>query len=311
MIRRILGGTAILLLILSGLAIYGLHAPRPSLDETRLQQGQIEFEGRLRQYRYVAPAQASAPMAVLLALHPSMSDGERMREFVGPVFEPLIDQQPTLIVYPDGFEGHFNDCRKAASYSARELQIDDVGFLQAMLDQLATQYPLDRNRIHALGYSNGAHMAYRLAQEAPDFLNGLIAVAANLPSDANNACRRSDTRLVRAVLVQGTDDPINPYEGGEVTLWGFGQRGQVHSAQESGQRLARWLGIQAGATELQSPAGTRTTAWQGPDAGVRLVTVLDGGHTIPQAHYRFPRLFGRTLQDNAPLRDAWEFLTAR
>lgn len=311
MIRRALIASALVLAMVGGLAAYGLYAPRPHLDNTHLQPGQIEFEGRLRHFRYVAPEQASAPMAVLLALHPSMSNGERMREFVGPLFEPLVQQQPMLIVYPDGFEGHFNDCRKAAGYSARQLQINDVGFLQALVDQLAKQYPLDRKQIHALGYSNGAHMAYRLAQEAPDFLHGLIAVAANLPTEANNACQRSDTRLARAVLIQGTADPINPYAGGEVTLWGFGQRGQVHAALDSAQQLASWLGIQAPATEQPSPTGTRITDWQQPGAGVRLVTVIDGGHTIPQAHYRFPRLFGRTLQDNAPLRDAWEFLTTR
>ena len=310
MIRRLLLGAALSLLVLGGLAAYGLYAPRPSLDDARLQHGQIAFDGRLRHYRYVAPAQAAAPLTVLLALHPSMSSGERMREFVGPVFEPLIQQQSMLIVYPDGFEGHFNDCRKAARYSARQLLINDVGFLQALVDQLATQYPLDRNQIHALGYSNGAHMAYRLAQEAPGFLRGLIAVAANLPTEANNACRRSVTQLARAVLMQGTNDPINPYDGGEVTLWGFGQRGQVHSAGDSAARLARWLGIRSADTPPENRAGTRIQTWQHDGASVRLVTVLDGGHTIPQAHYRFPRLFGRTLQDVTLLREAWAFLTA-
>ena len=253
MIRRLLVGTAILLLIFSGLAIYGLHAPRPSLDDLDLKLGQIEVDGRQRTFRYVASPQSVGPMTVLLALHPSMSSGERMREFVGPLFEPMIQQQPMLVVYPDGFEGHFNDCRKAARYSARQLQIDDVGFLQAIVEQLATRYPLDRGQIHALGYSNGAHMAYRLAQEAPNFLRGLIAVAANLPTEANNACSRTRGQLTRAVLIQGTEDPINPYTGGEVTLWGFGQRGQVHSAGDSAVRLAHWLGIQGTATTPEMP----------------------------------------------------------
>lgn len=310
MIRRLLVGTVLLLLVLGGLAAYGLHAPRPSLDDAQLQHGQIEFDGRLRHYRYVAPMQPSAPMAVLLALHPSMSSGERMREFVGPVFEPLIQQQATLIVYPDGFEGHFNDCREAASYSARQLQIDDVGFLQAIVEELSAHYPLDLQQVHALGYSNGAHMGYRLAQEAPEFLRGLIAVAANLPTEANNACHSSPSQLARAVLIQGTDDPINPYEGGEVTLWGFGQRGQVHYAENSAAELARWMGIQGPATQQEGPPGTRLQSWQQDGAGLRLITVIDGGHTIPQAHYRFPRLFGRTLQDDAVLREAWAFLTA-
>lgn len=308
MIRRLLVGTVILMLCLSGLATYGLYAPRPSLDEAPVQHGQIEIDGRLRSFQFVAPATAAAPMPVLLALHPSMSSGARMRDFVGPVFEPLAERQPMLIVYPDGFEGHFNDCRKAASYSARALNIDDVSFLQALVSQLSTSYPIDPTQIHVVGYSNGAHMGYRLAMEAPNFLRGLIAVAANLPTDDNFACSRARGRFDRAVLIQGTDDPINPYTGGAVTLWGFGHRGTVHSAKDSAAQLARWLGI-SGTPQASGNGATEVLHWNDQRSAVRLMSVLGGGHTVPQAHYRFPHLFGATLRDDAPLQSAWQLLS--
>ena len=116
-----------------------------------------------------------------------------------------------------GFEGHWNDCRKAASYSARLRDVDDVAFLRALVARLAQEYRVDPQRVYVAGYSNGGQMAFRLAAEAPGLPAAIAAVAASLPTTGNDACRPVE-RPTAALLINGTRDPINP------VLGVFGQR---------------------------------------------------------------------------------------
>ena len=242
-----------------------------------------------------------------------------MRGIVGSVLERIAEKDNVIVVYPDGYEGHFNDCRRVASYSARTLNIDDVGFTKAMLDQLIAQNQINPDKVYAIGYSNGGHLAMRLALEVPERVRGVASIAANLPAPDNMDCKRASVPARFVGFVAGTQDPINPYEGGLVTLFGFGNRGNVLSAFESAQWFASALGLAA--VEAETPASavlpaasasglaTRQQDWTSPSGHVRLVTIEGGGHTVPQAHYRFPRIFGATLQRDAVLEETWQMLT--
>ena len=63
--------------------------------------------------------------------------------------------------------------------SARDKQIDDVGYLRALVEHLQRRLPIDRQRIYATGMSNGGMMAHRLACDAADLVAGVAAVAGN------------------------------------------------------------------------------------------------------------------------------------
>ncbi|WP_204333321.1 hypothetical protein, partial [Klebsiella pneumoniae] len=75
-------------------------------------------------------------------------------------------------------------------------------------------------------------MAFRLAAEAPGLPAAIATVAASLPTTENDACRPVE-RPTAALLINGTRDPINPYLGGKVSLFGFGDRGAVRSTLDS------------------------------------------------------------------------------
>jgi polyhydroxybutyrate depolymerase len=51
---------------------------------------------------------------------------------------------------------------------AREHGVDDVGFVVAVLGDVARHWPLDRTRVYVTGHSNGAMMAYRVAAEVSE-----------------------------------------------------------------------------------------------------------------------------------------------
>lgn len=291
---------------------YLFYAPKPGLPKDRLVEHRMDIGVHAREVRFYVPEGVQPGAPLLLALHPSQSKGSKFRRMVGSVLEQIAREDGVVIAYPDGFGGHFNDCRKAAQYSARTANIDDIGFMAAIVDEAANEYGVDRSRVYALGHSNGGHMAMRLALEAPELLAGMIVSSANMPAADNFDCGVEPSLVSSVVFIAGTKDPINPYAGGQVTLFGFGNRGNVLSAEHTAEWFAEQLGLEAGA-ESQSPGGDdglefRYREWQSLSARLRLVTIEGGGHVVPQAAYRFGRIFGPTLRSDQVLRDAWDFL---
>lgn len=309
MIKRIFIGLGLVATLLIGLAIYYLYAPSPQIPAEPIERFTISVESRARSYSVYYPPDLKPGASVLFALHPSMSSGDEMRGWVGRTLERFAAKENTLVVYPDGYEGHFNGCRKMAAYSARALNTDDVGFIRRITDQLVTEKGINTEHIYALGYSNGGHLAFRLALEAPDLVKGIVAIAANLPASDNMACDplQSPARFIG--LVEGTQDPINPYEGGQVTLFGFGNRGNVLSADASAEWFAKILGVESVTTKPPVEilgSFVQQKDWSSTDAHISLITIEGGGHTIPQANARFRRILGLTLKDDAVLESAMQ-----
>lgn len=232
-----------------------------------------------------------------------------MRQWTGYEFDELADQLGFAVLYPDGYRKNWNDCRRDASFPAKTENIDDVGFLRALVDHCRGRWGIDPARVYAFGYSSGGQMAFRLATAASPLVAAIATAGANLPPPANCSCP-PDGPTARVLLVAGTQDPISPYGGGEVTLFGFGSRGTVLSAQATAEQFARRNGLVASplATALphqraDDPTSVERLAWaRGAAAWVTLYTVRGGGHVVPQPRYRFRRLLGRTTRDlDAPM----------
>lgn len=314
-IRVVQGLIALLvLMLLVGFWWYlpGELRHRPMLSGTS-EDSSIRLGERRRSYVLYTPRQLAQRPALLVVLHGSMSNGERMRRDSGYRFDALADRDGFLVLYPDGVEGHWNDCRKAATYSARRLNIDDVGFLSAMIERLQRERGVDPARVFVAGYSNGGQMALRMAAEAADKVDGVAAVAASLPSADNDACQPAQQPKA-ALLMNGTRDPINPYAGGAVTLFGFGNRGTVLSTEDSALALARRNG-QSGVPSQDrltsiGPVWAERQRWNVAGAApVELVTVHGGGHLLPQPVYRPPRLLGLADPDLDGPAEIWRFFS--
>jgi polyhydroxybutyrate depolymerase len=152
-------------------------------------------------------------------------------------------------------------------------------------------------------------MVLRLALDAPDLVQGVVAIAANLPAPDNMDCNVASSPARYIELVEGTRDSINPYEGGRVTLFGFGNRGNVLSAQDSAQWFARCLGLTAAETQTLgtvSGISAHQQDWRSANGHVRLVTLEGGGHTIPQTRYRSRHILGATYESDSVLESAWQ-----
>jgi polyhydroxybutyrate depolymerase len=249
------------------------------------QRHTTELAGRSCSYGVYLPRPDAARQGVIVVLHGSLGNGEQFRRWTGRSFDALADRLGVAVVYPDGWKGHWNDCRRAGSYAAKSENVDDVAFIEQVVSQVTAGRP---TRVGVVGYSNGGSMALRWALEGRVALDGLVLVASSVPAEANMLCRERRP-VPTAMLIAGTADRISPYAGGHVRLFGS-DRGDVRSAEDS----ARWLAGR-GATEAPTSTQAARRTWTSPQ-GTRaeLITLQGGGHTVPQARTQFPKLLGAT-----------------
>ncbi len=97
----------------------------------------------------------------------------------------------------------------------------DLRFAAAVIEDVATRYPIDRDRIYISGYSFGSAMAWRYACQNGDGVAALLAVAGTLRQD--EACPQApvEVRHVHGLADTVMDFPMGP--DGDVTypvaLW--------------------------------------------------------------------------------------------
>ncbi|MEJ2456254.1 MAG: PHB depolymerase family esterase [Candidatus Thiodiazotropha sp.] len=265
---------------------------------------QFEHDGRTRSYFLYLPSAASRsqPLPLLLALHGGGGSAKRWPAYTNGCFERLAETQPFLLVYPEGVQGHWNDERDYPSSYAHRNEIDDLGFLTALIDYLVTAYPVDRNRVYVAGVSNGGMMTHYLAGRASERIAAIATVIASLPEKFSGRLRPSAP--VSVLMINGTKDPLVPWDGGMVK---FGRRenGKVLSVDET---VRFWVeqnrcDTDPGVIELPDldPSdGTRvskTTYGAGArHTEVVLYSVFEGGHTWP-SHERKSGLLRKLLID--------------
>ncbi len=311
-----LAAAAGLLLALAAYLLYAPAPPEPALSAAA-QRGTLNVGGRERSYLVFAPARRPAAPALVVAFHGSMGSPGAMRVASGYGFDRLADRHGFILAFPQGHAGNWIDCRRTADYEARRLNINDVGFFDALVARMRRDFQVDPARVYVVGLSSGGHFVFRLAFERPERIAAAAVFAANLPTPDNNVCAARG-RPPPVMLVNGTADPLNPYEGGTVTLFGFGSRGTVLSARASAEYFARARGaagpvtVRIGLSSRSDPTSVEGAEWRSESgAEVALLAVRGGGHVLPQPVYRPPRLLGRATRAIDGPAAAWDFFRGR
>jgi polyhydroxybutyrate depolymerase len=295
--------------VLGALFGYFVYSPAPEVPALSgaLTRGTVTVGGLTRTYRTYVPRGLAKGAPLVVVMHGAGENGARIRVETGYGFDRLADEQGFAVVYPNAYEGFWDVCTVVGAVSANGLNIDDVGFLTAMVDTLVTEIGVDPRRVFAAGSSRGGFMAFRLALEAPSRFRAVAAVSANVPSPENFKCKPSGQGTSSVMIMNGTNDPLVPFDGGSVSVFGlFYKLGKVRSSRESGQYFADLNHI-AGApqtTETQVADGVRVERmlWRNDsNVEVELVAIHGGGHGTPQPYRRHPRGLGPSPREpNGP-----------
>src|SRR6185503_5176488 len=178
------------------------YPPMPPLGG-HVERGTLEHGGRTRSWIAYVPAQPEEHPALVIVLHGSMGSGERARVAFGYDFDLLADRHGFIAVYPQGFEGHWNDIKAKGPFAAKRENVDDVGFLHAIVDRFVKDHNGDRERVYVAGVSNGGGMVLRLALQTPDFARGYAVVVSSVPTPENIAVAPKN-QPVSILLMNGT-----------------------------------------------------------------------------------------------------------
>jgi len=286
-------------------------APAPGhTQEFMLQSG-----GLKRSYRLHDPARPDPdrPAPLLLVFHGGGGTPQQIER--ESRFSELADREGFVVVYPAGYRRSWNDGRGADSVAAQRDGVDDVAFVATLIDQVATIRRIDGRRVYATGISNGAMFSHQLALRMPSRIAAIAPVAGGLPEPLRAQLDGRDP--VSALIVNGTDDPLVPYGGGEVQVLG-NARGRVIGAEEVARLWAAHDACSPTPTIEDSPGtagadGCTTTRLSYRDcaqgADVVVYRLNGGGHTWPGGTQYLPRrLVGRVCRDLDGSALIWDFL---
>jgi polyhydroxybutyrate depolymerase len=226
------------------------------------------------------------------------------------------DQACFLAVFPEGTApdptkpGNFRTNPQtwndgSGRFHAGEKNIDDAVFVRALLDDLSTRFTVDARRIYLTGFSNGSSLTYRLGVELSDRIAAIAPIA-------SSGLRLKDPltlkRPVPMITIQGTADPRNPIEGGDVKNFDFIDRRPPIKV--SVERWAKLLSCPAEPQVLRDEGGVKVLRYGPGKEGSEIhFFIIEGmGHTWPGGESLLPEsLVGKTT-DKLKANDViWEF----
>ncbi|REA56629.1 poly(3-hydroxybutyrate) depolymerase [Dyadobacter luteus] len=154
--------------------------------------------------------------------------------------EKRAESENFIVVYPQGYKSFWNECRKHSEAEANKIDIDEQAFFQGMINYFGDKYAINKRNVFASGFSGGGQMAYKMGITMPETFKAICAMVANMPTAENMDCIESK-KPIATMIINGTADPVNPYEGGEMKSAGL-TLGNVQSTDQSFNYWARLAG---------------------------------------------------------------------
>ena len=251
----------------------------------------ITVNGLQRNYMVHVPATQipKAPFPVVIMLHGGGGTGRAAKRETG--WAEKADKEGFLAVFPNAlardparrsrFAGNpqlWND--GSNRFHPAQNAVDDVRFLDAMLDDLLTKFNVDNKRVYVTGFSNGASMTFRIGTELSERIAAIAPVAGALWEKPQPL-----KRPVPMIYITGTDDTLNPIEGGVPRLatgrqMGGGSGKAKPPVRDSILKWAGMIGCPAKPRDISKSNGVLTERYGPGGEGAEVVFVkIEGlGH---------------------------------
>ncbi|HTE37863.1 MAG TPA: PHB depolymerase family esterase [Reyranella sp.] len=143
------------------------------------------------------------PRPLVVVLHGSHQPPRELRDWLP--MEPIADREGFVAAYPDAIGSRWN-------YGARPGEkIDDLGFIDALVERLVARGIADPARIYVAGISRGALMTWTLLCRRPARFAAAAALSSGMTGAHLAACTPS--RLIPILAIAVTADSVQPYDG--------------------------------------------------------------------------------------------------
>ena len=250
----------------------------------------IQHDGLTREYSIYIPASYDGTTNFPLLFNFHGGDDVITNWQTTADIRPIADTANFILVYPqarpDPSDGNsLNWLPKTPG------TFDDVPFISALIDTIASNYQIDQNRIYACGYSLGGDMSFELGCKLSNRIAAIAPVARTMQANPNSFC--SPVHPTGVLTILGTDDFISPYGG---------YPGYYLSAAATHSYWATHNNCNATATMSTVSASVERYTWStasGCDY-VEELKVIGGGHDWPGS-------FGNMTIDASE--EIWQFVS--
>jgi polyhydroxybutyrate depolymerase len=222
----------------------------------------IEHDGLTREYIIYVPStyDANARLPVVFNLH---GYGGLASEYMTEAdMRPQAESDTFLLIYPQGacLEG-FSHWNTSLPGGDNKSDVDDLGFIGALIDQLTSDYNIDEERIYACGYSNGGMMSYALACYQSERIAAIGSVSGSMIDQSSTCVPSHPMPLIK---LHGTSDDVLPYNGGS----------DYTSAQST---VDYWVNFNS----------ANTTAAVQTDGNIEHYVYANGDSSVSVEHYKY------------------------
>jgi poly(3-hydroxybutyrate) depolymerase len=265
--------------------LVAVAGPARAADADGYEHGKLTWQGAERTYLLRLPPKAGeGALPLVVALHGAgdSAGGFAEETRMGAAGDAL----GMMVAFAAGTERSPGRETFNAQFCCGDAQVDDVGFIGALIDDVGAHHALDRSRVYATGMSNGGMLVHQLAARHPEWFAAIAPVSATI----GGMTRAGGTYIiplpklpVPAMIIHGMRDGYVLYDGGSSPNLSFPYRWKI-SAPDSASFWAAADGCEKPAVNSEPvPGKLSVTVYGGCKEGgeVRLVTIEDGEHAWP------------------------------
>lgn len=252
--------------------------------------------GQDREYILTIPEnyESRSDWPLILAFHGRGSTGVEVEGY------SRLSDLPAVVAYPFGTFPDDDDPRRAwqgAPYS--DPDVDDVAFVEDLLDTLEAELCIDQEQVFATGKSNGGGLALALACQIPERITAAAAAAPALYPETREGCLEEGR--APSMIIHGTEDATIPYEGDSAR--------DLPAIEDWGQELADASHCRPHPRSTRVGDDVEYLSWTKCSQGgeTTVVSIAGGGHVWPgAAAYSGGGFTTHTISGNDVV---WEFFT--
>ena len=180
-----------------------------SISLAQIQKGSFDFDGNSRNYMVFIPKNytVNSNFPLVIYLHSYGWNAEKGMNYTN--LNQVADTANFIVVYPNAIPNWNSGVGDNKDWPAPD--VDDVGFINALIDTMINNYRIDVNRIYACGYSNGGFMSYKLACLLSHRIAAIASVCGEMSTGTLADC--TPIRPIPILQIHGTADPWVPMNG--------------------------------------------------------------------------------------------------
>ncbi len=175
----------------------------------------IIHDGIQRNYIVYIPEIYDGSSAVPLVLNFHGYGSNATQQMFYGDFRDIADTEGFLLVHPEGTTFIGNQFWNVG-FPGISSTIDDVGFTEALIDELANSYAIDLDRVYATGMSNGGFMSFLLACQLSEKIAAVASVTGSMTQDTFDDCNAQ--RPTPVLQIHGTEDDVVLYNGNTLSI---------------------------------------------------------------------------------------------